>query len=79
MADAGLGRLGEAGLQPLDHKQDQHLPGQSRAVLQSEQNQLESLLLHGCMTNPQRNVSNRGPHVTQYQSEMDNYSDVGTN
>ena len=29
MANAGLRGLGESGLQPLDHKQNQNLPGQS--------------------------------------------------
>lgn len=47
MAYAGFGGLGEAWLQPLDHEQHQDLPGQGRAVLQSQQHQLQSLLLHG--------------------------------
>lgn len=48
MPNAGFGGLRESGLQTLHHKQHQDLPGQSRSVLQSQQHQLQGLLLHGC-------------------------------
>lgn len=36
VAYTGFGGLREPSLELLHHKQDQHLPGQSRAVLQSQ-------------------------------------------
>lgn len=47
MTYAGFRSLGEPGLQFLDDKQNQHLPGQSGAIFQSQQNQLQGILLHG--------------------------------
>lgn len=46
MAYAGFGGLGEPSLEFLDYEQNQHLPGQGRAILQSQQNQFQSIFLH---------------------------------
>ncbi len=60
MTDAGLRRLREARFQFLHHKQHQNLPGESRAVLQRQQHQLQSVFLHGCDTFGQRHTVSAG-------------------
>ncbi len=60
MTDAGLRRLREARFQFLHHKQHQNLPGESRAVLQRQQHQLQSVFLHGCDSYGQRHTISAG-------------------
>lgn len=48
VTDARLGGLREPSFQLLDNKEHQNLARESRAVLQSQQDELQGVLLHRC-------------------------------